>query len=128
LINNPKSQDRLSVEIEYGAISAKSLIIYAVIGLFIGIISYFPIFWLFFNISLSVGEKFNLNRNTDDFMAAFICIIPALIISLVGGIVGGVTGNRKINRYFGAILGGLSGSVIILLLMSILILRSWAGS
>ena len=67
----------------------KNVVENAVIGLGVGFLSFMPITWLYLYISIFISDLYHFNNtSTDNFMGAYICCVPALLVSLVGGISG----------------------------------------
>gem|GEM_PF-5202549 len=110
----------------FEALSLKSRIINAVMGLVIGSICFLPALILFSQISASISENYGFNSNMDDFMMGYFCFPPSALISLICGLIGGEIGNRSNHKYLGATIGALLGPIVTSLPLSIIILNSWA--
>jgi hypothetical protein len=97
-----------------------------IIGLIMAIVSFFPVTLAYMYISIYICDRLGGgNMNTDDFMGAFICIIPILMLSLALALFGGDLGCQKNHKYLGAIIGGFLGPVIVLFLLTVGILYGW---
>jgi hypothetical protein len=127
------------------ALKRKSLpfwmhLFYGFIGACTGLLSYVPFAIFFFFLAVLItnppeilGKYFQVkayflfpHKNTDDFLAIYLCFIPAAICAFVFGLIGGlIYKKREKEPLTGATLGGAAASIITLLLMTARIMKGW---